>query len=263
MAQHQRLRTLASQLNTSAVTASAAVEADTVSVAVASHAGGPHVTAYLDGLAAADSVSRVLLVVPDGAWIDEATARLGRKLAAVYRTVDEMFEAEEPPAMALVAYEAALAPPIVEAMLRGGCHVMAEKPSSVSPEQIHALATIADNENKSLMLALANRLLPEVAEAKRLIETGAIGKIFGVEAHMVADQTRLTRPGYGERWEASKARAGGGHLVWLGIHWLDLMMYITNSSITHVAGFTTTVYLAHRFAPFLCMIVCAAHSHAG
>jgi len=58
---------------------------------------------------------------------------------------------------------------------------------------------------------------------------------------MVADQTRLTRPGYGERWEASKARAGGGHLVWLGIHWLDLMMYITDSAITDVAGFTATV----------------------
>ena len=52
------------------------------------------------------------------------------------------------------------------------------------------------------------------------------GKIFGVEMHMVADQTRLTRPGYGERWEASKARAGGGHLIWLGIHWLDLAMSV-------------------------------------
>ena len=140
-----------------------------------------------------------------------------------------------------IAYEAVLAPPIVAAALRGGCHVMAEKPSSISSADIHALATLADQEGKLLMLALANRLLPEVVEAKRLIESGAIGKVYGVEAHMVADQTRLTRPGYGERWEASKARAGGGHLVWLGIHWLDLASFITGSAITHVAGFAANV----------------------
>eukprot|EP01051_Picozoa_sp_SAG22_P001768 SAG22_NODE_73_length_22318_cov_47.105315_15_plen_67_part_00 len=53
---------------------------------------------------------------------------------------------------------------------------------------------------------------------------------------MVADQTRLGREGYGDRWEASKARAGGGHLVWLGIHWLDLAQYMTGTSITQVGG---------------------------
>ncbi len=235
----QRLRNLASHMSPAAAGV-AAGDDETVTVALLSHDGGPHVTAYLEGLAATEAVGRVLLVVPDGAWVDEATDRLGSKLAAVYTNVDEML-AEEVPIMALVAYEAVLAPPIVATLLRGGCHVMAEKPSSVSSADIHKLTAIADSENKLLMLALANRLLPEAVEAKRLIEAGAIGKIFGVEAHMVADQTRLTRPGYGERWEASKARAGGGHLVWLGIHWLDLMMYITDSAITHVAGFTATV----------------------
>jgi hypothetical protein len=45
-------------------------------------------------------VGRVLLVVPDGAWVDEATAALGSKLAAVYTSADEMF-AVETPTMAL------------------------------------------------------------------------------------------------------------------------------------------------------------------
>eukprot|EP01043_Picozoa_sp_COSAG02_P008253 COSAG02_NODE_261_length_26663_cov_210.330899_3_plen_218_part_00 len=205
----QRLRNLASHTSLSSVAAEVTAGDDkAATVGIVSHDGGPHVTAYLDGLAATEAVGRVLLVVPDGAWVDEATDRLGSKLVAVYTSVDEML-AEEVPVMALVAYEAVLAPPIVATLLRGGCHVMAEKPSSVSSADIHELTAIANSENKLLMLALANRLLPEAVEAKRLIEAGAIGKIFGVEAHMVADQTRLTRPGYGERWEASKARAGG------------------------------------------------------
>lgn len=53
---------------------------------------------------------------------------------------------------------------------------------------------------------------------------------------MVADQTRLGREGYGDRWESSKARAGGGQLIWLGVHWLDLAQHITGADITQVGG---------------------------
>jgi predicted dehydrogenase len=59
--------------------------------------------------------------------------------------------------------------------------------------------------------------------------------------HLIADQTRLTRPGYHKQWFAQKGRAGGGHLIWLGIHWLDLAMYISGSSVREVAGFTANV----------------------
>ena len=54
-----------------------------------------------------------------------------------------------------------------------------------------------------------------------------IARIDGVEAHLIADQTRLTRPAYHESWYAKKARDGGGHLIWLGIHWLDLARFLT------------------------------------
>jgi predicted dehydrogenase len=91
------------------------------------------------------------------------------------------------------------------------------------------------------MLALANRLDPAVQEARRLISAGQIGKMYGLETHLIADQTRLTRPAYQRSWFAHKARAGGGHLIWLGIHWLDLAMHLTGSRLREVAGFTGVV----------------------
>src|SRR5206468_245466 len=57
----------------------------------------------------------------------------------------------------------------------------------------------------------------------------------------VADQTRLRNETYRKSWVASKARAGGGHLIWLGIHWLDLVTLITGLKVTQVAGFAGVV----------------------
>ena len=128
-----------------------------VTVAVLSHAGAAHVTAYLDGLAVVSEVDRVVLADPDGAWVEEAEERLGDKLAAVYTDHEELLESEDA-VMALVSMVAVLAPPVISAALKGGCHVLAEKPSSVSAASIKELEALADSEGKMLMLALANRL---------------------------------------------------------------------------------------------------------
>jgi hypothetical protein len=51
---------------------------------------------------------------------------------------------------------------------------------------------------------------------QRLFGGGAGDYRYACEMHTVADQKRLTHPAYHQRWEASLARAGGGHLIWLG-----------------------------------------------
>src|SRR5437763_16489420 len=86
------------------------------------------------------------------------------------------------------------------------------------------------------MLALANRWHAPVRKAREIVREGKLGKVYAVEAHIVADQTRLRSETYRKSWVASKARAGGGHLIWLGIHWLDLVSLITGLKVTQVAG---------------------------
>ncbi len=125
--------------------------------------------------------------------------------------------AQEKPAMALVTMEARLAPPAISAALDAGCHVMAEKPSCVQVEDFEKLAQQADASERHLMLALANRLNPEVQEARRLIQEGKLGKIYGLELHLVADQTRLTRPSY-PRPLVREQRTGRGRAPHLAGH---------------------------------------------
>lgn len=214
--------------------------ADGIQVALLTHAGGAHVGAYLQALAATQECAHVVLCDPDGEWEKEARRLLGDKLTGVYRDHQELLTREKP-GMALVTMEARLAPPVIDAALDANCHVFAEKPACVRVKDFVPLVKKADSRHRYLMLALANRLNPEIAEARRLIAAGQIGRLYGLEMHLIADQTRLTRPDYHRQWFARKSRAGGGHLIWLGIHWLDLAMFLIDSPIVDVAGFTANV----------------------
>ena len=198
-----------------------------------------HVSAYLPALAAAEQCDRVLLADPDGRWEGPAKQTLKDKLAGTFPNSERMLK--EQPALCLISLEAKIAPAYIDAALSANSHVFAEKPACVSAAAFQRLKDKADSKHRYLMLALANRTNPEITAARRLFASGQLGKLFGVELHLVADQTRLTRKGYHGQWFADKERAGGGHLAWLGIHWLDLAMYITGESIAKVAGFTQNI----------------------
>ena len=211
-----------------------------IKVGLITNAEGPHLSAYLEGLAKTGEASAVVLADDSGQVEAAARKAMGPKLTAVYKTPKEMLQKENP-ALALVTLEAAISPPAILAALDAGCHVMAEKPSCIRQDQFESLASKADAQKRQLVLALANRIDPVIQETRRIIDTKQIGKIYGMDLVIVADQTRLTRPAYHKTWTASKARAGGGHLIWLGIHWLDLAMYVTGSRIREVAGFIANV----------------------
>ena len=211
-----------------------------IKVGILTNKTGAHVGAYLNALRDTEACESVVLADPDGHWVDNARKVLGGKLKAVHRDTKLML-AEEKPSMAMVTMEAKIAPPVIDLALEAGCHVFAEKPACLRAEDFAPLAQKADSKHLHLMLALANRLNPELVAARKLIAEGAIGKIYGLEMHLVADQTRLTNKSYQAQWYTQKKRAGGGHLVWLGIHWLDLAQFVTGAEITEVAGFIANV----------------------
>ena len=211
-----------------------------IKVAVITNSGGAHLSAYLTALAKTEEATSVVLSDTHGTFVALARKTLGEKLVAVYQDRDRLL-AEEKPDMALISMEARLAPEAIGAALDAGCHVLAEKPAALNAADFEALVEKAEGEELHLMLALANRLNPEILKAKALVASGALGKIYGVQLNLIEDQTRLTSKAYHDSWYGDKARAGGGHLTWLGIHWLDMAMYVTDSSITRVAGFTANV----------------------
>ena len=214
--------------------------AQTSSVGVITQAEGAHLDHYFGALANISEVGVVAVADPSGRSFSDAKRILGNKLKGTHKDTGAMLQDLEP-TMALVSMEAALSPPAIDAALEAGCHVLAEKPACVSAEDFELLVRKAEGKNRHLMLALANRLVAPVQEARRWVAAGKLGNLYGVEVHIVADQTRLRRESYHKAWFAKKKRAGGGHLIWLGIHWLDLALYITGESVEKVTGFAGVV----------------------
>ena len=211
-----------------------------IPVAILTHAAGPHLDAYFSALAASTEVSEVSVADPSGSTFAAAQKALGPKLKATGKDVVAVLR-EAKPTMALVTMEAVLAPAAIDAALEQGCHVLAEKPACVRASDFAPLVLKAEAKHLHLMLAFANRLKPEAREARRLVSEGRFGKLYGIEIHLVADQTRLKNADYRQSWMGQKARAGGGHLTWLGIHWLDLALFITGTEVEAVAGFSGNV----------------------
>jgi predicted dehydrogenase len=211
-----------------------------ITVALLTDAGGAHVDLYMAALAATAEVEAVIVADPSGGCGAAAKKTLGAKLKGFGREHARAL-ADHSPTLALVTLEAVKAPPVIEAALEANCHVLAEKPSCVRAGDFEPLVRLAEMKHRHLSLALANRSRGTVQAARKLIQSGQIGRIYGCELHIIADQTRLKNSAYHTSWFADRARAGGGHLMWLGIHWIDLVMHMTGSKIVEVAGFAGIV----------------------
>lgn len=214
--------------------------ADSIRVGLITQPEGAHLGAYLDALRSIDEAAGVAVADVTGGAEAAARKALGDKFLGAYRDVGAMLR-ETRPALALVTMEAAQAPAAIDAALEAGCHVLAEKPACVRAEDFSPLVRKAQSKHLEIMLALANRMHAPVIEARRLIAEGRLGRLFGAEIHLIADQTRLKSPAYQQSWFAHKDKAGGGHLIWLGIHWLDLAQFIMGRTVSDVAGFTAVV----------------------
>ncbi len=211
-----------------------------INVGILTQAQGAHLDAYFAALAACPEVDQVALADAGGDTFAAARKVLGDKLVRTDRDAVTMLR-DFQPTMALVSMEAVQSPAAIDQALEAGCHVFAEKPACVEAADFEKLLRKAQSKHLHLMLALANRITPPVVEARRLVQEGALGRLYGVELHIIADQTRIKNAEYRQGWFAQKSRAGGGHLIWLGIHWLDLAMFITGQPVESVAGFTAVV----------------------
>ncbi len=199
-----------------------------------------HRTGYLNVLAACDGVGSVSVVDPTETTFEESKRRLAGRFGRGFNNAREMLAVVRPQ-LTVVTTEGHNAPAAVTAALEAASHVLTEKPSCTKLEQFERIALLAEQQKRHLMLAMATRSSAAIKKARQLITDGVIGKPYSVNLVWVADQTRLTKPAYHQSWLADRQRAGGGKLIYHGIHYLDVIQHLLGEPIREINGFTQNV----------------------
>ena len=211
-----------------------------ITAGVLTEATGGHLRSYLQGFASARGVNRVAVSDPTGKQFDQAKSILGDRLEGLYRSHGELLEKVRPK-LVVVTLEGHHSPPVIRAALEADCHVITEKPGCVRLEDFEPLAPLAQSRDRQLMLAMSTRVSEAIKKARELIEKGYLGKPYSATMDWIADQTRVTRPEYHRHWVASKAKAGGGKLIYHGIHYLDVLQYLIGDRIDRISALCENV----------------------
>jgi predicted dehydrogenase len=110
------------------------------------------------------------------------------------------------------------------AALSNGKHVYCEKPLAFNEKEAREVLAVAEKSGKKHQITSEYRFIPAIMKAKELVDQGFVGRVFhfrGVYLH--AGYIDPKRP---REWRMQKDVIGGGVLVDLGPHLLDIMHYL-------------------------------------
>ncbi len=132
----------------------------------------------------------------------------------------EMLEALRPDAVSVCVPNRFHCPVTLDA-LKAGAHVLCEKPPALTPQEAESMAETAAREKRLLSYGFHLRFSDGVSELKGMIDRGELGEIYHADAKWLR---RRGVPGWGIY--TNKAAQGGGPLIDIGAHALDLALYL-------------------------------------
>ena len=105
--------------------------------------------------------------------------------------------------------------------LRAGKHVLCEKPMAMNAREAQQMVDAARKTRRKLQIALNNRFRGDAQFLKKVIDSGAIGKPYYARSLSVR---RRGVPSWGVFGQ--KKLQGGGPLIDIGVHMIDLTWYL-------------------------------------
>ncbi len=110
------------------------------------------------------------------------------------------------------------------AALEAGVHVLCEKPMAMNCAEAAEMAAAAGRTGRMLTIGHHMRFHPFARYLKRAIEAGDLGTIYFGRSHALR---RRGIPGWGAFH--IRAKSGGGPLIDIGVHALDLIIWLMGS----------------------------------
>lgn len=122
-----------------------------------------------------------------------------------------------------------------------GKHILLEKPLALTYEDAVELLDYCDAHNVRVAAGFMMRFGTCINEMKRAYERGKIGKLVSVYA-----QFTCWYPDIAGSWRQEKKRGGGGALMDMGVHMIDLIHYVTGAKTCQVAAMHDTLAFGYE-----------------
>lgn len=141
------------------------------------------------------------------------------EIPETFTDYNEMLKMKEIDAVSVTTWNNVHAPASIAA-LKAGKHVLCEKPLALNAGEAEEMVSAAKENGKLLMVGFCRRFGENTKALKSFIEKGDFGKIY------YAKTGCLRRWGNPGGWFSDKRRSGGGPVIDLGVHIIDLVRYL-------------------------------------
>ena len=142
----------------------------------------------------------------------------------MYASLDEMLAASDVDAIVIATPHDVLAP-LSLAAIRAGKHVLVEKPMAMDEQEAKAVEFAAASASVACMVGYSFRFWM-ASFVRDILEAGAVGGIRSMTGG-------IALPPMNKGWTSTR-HTGGGPLLYVGCHLIDLLMWFTGEEPTRV-----------------------------
>lgn len=154
---------------------------------------------------------------------EEAAKNYGAEGCKVFEDYHDLLREEEIEIVYVLTPNVSHCPITIDSF-EAGKHVLCEKPMAASVEEAEKMMAAWKKSGKMFTIGYQNRFRPDCQTLKKLCEEGELGDIYYAQAHALR---RRGVPTWGVFTDKSKQ--GGGPLIDIGTHSLDLTLWMMNN----------------------------------
>ncbi len=147
----------------------------------------------------------------------EVASKYGMKYATT--SIDELVSIDEVDAVSICTWNNAHAKAAIAAA-NAKKHVLCEKPMAMNTEEAEAMVKAAEENKIVFMMGFVNRYRAESKALREMYDAGKFGEIYYAKAGW------FRRRGTPLGWFTDVSKSGGGPVIDIGVHVIDLTWYL-------------------------------------